>query len=165
MAKTSAGLLMYRVREGELQVLLVHPGGPFWKNKDHGAWMIPKGEVTEEEDLLEAAKREFREETGFGAEGTFVPLGSVKHRSGKVVHAWAFEGDLDPNAIRSNVFKMEWPPKSGQQREFPEIDKAAFFSIEEAPRMMLPSEVPLLHTLRRVCREDAGRSGAKGRAD
>src|SRR5579859_7572043 len=115
MASISAGLLMFRINMGKTQVLLVHPGGPFWRNKDDGAWSIPKGEISDDEDLLEAARREFEEETGFKPTGDFIPLNSVKLKSGKVVHAWAVEGDLDAAAIRSNSFTMEWPPKSGRK--------------------------------------------------
>src|SRR4051812_35196661 len=107
--KTSAGLLMYRLRSGRAEVLLVHPGGPFWRNKDDGAWTIPKGEVAEGEDLLDAAKREFQEELGVRPEGNFIPLDAVKQRGGKVVYAWAVEGDLNPAVVRSNCFTMEWP--------------------------------------------------------
>lgn len=140
MAKTSAGLLMYRLTAGALQLLLVHPGGPFWKNKDDGAWTIPKGEVGEGEDLLETAKREFEEELGVKPEGDFVALTPVKQRGGKIVHAWAFEGDLDTSAVQSNTFTMEWPPKSGKQAEFPEIDRAAFFNLETARRKINPAQ-------------------------
>jgi predicted NUDIX family NTP pyrophosphohydrolase len=132
MARTSAGLLMYRVRGGVVEVLLVHPGGPFWRNKDEGAWSIPKGEVAEGEDLLEAARREFEEELGTRPEGTFAPIGSVKQKGGKVVHAWAFEGDLDLSAVRSNTFEMEWPPRSGKRVAFPEVDRAEFFDLATA---------------------------------
>jgi predicted NUDIX family NTP pyrophosphohydrolase len=111
--KISAGLLMHRLREGELEVLLVHPGGPFWKKKDTGAWFIPKGEVAFGEELLAAAKREFAEETGLTATGPFEELGTVRHKGGKIVHAWGFEGDCDTAMIRSNTFTMEWPPHSG----------------------------------------------------
>jgi predicted NUDIX family NTP pyrophosphohydrolase len=132
MSKISAGLLMYRFREGALQVLLVHPGGPFFRNKDAGAWSIPKGEAAPGEDLLAAAKREFQEETGLSPRGSFVALSPVRQKGGKTVHAWAFDGDLDPAAIRSNTFRLEWPPRSGQQVEFPEIDRAEFFDLETA---------------------------------
>jgi predicted NUDIX family NTP pyrophosphohydrolase len=132
MAKISAGLLMYRLRAGHLEVLLAHPGGPFFANKDLGAWTIPKGLVDEDEDQLAAARREFEEETGAKPEGDFVPLGEVRQKGGKTVVAWAFEGDLDPAAITSNTFKKEWPPRSGRWQTFPEIDRAEFFSIDEA---------------------------------
>jgi predicted NUDIX family NTP pyrophosphohydrolase len=148
MAKTSAGLVMYRIRNGLLEVLLVHPGGPFWVKKDDGAWFVPKGEVEPGEDEMAAAKREFVEETGIvPPEGPFIPLGRVKHKSGKVVVAWAFAGDCDPGAIRSNTFAMEWPPRSGRQQEFPEVDRAAFYTVEEARVKMHPAEFELLTRL------------------
>ena len=133
MAKISAGLLMYRLRAGHLEVLLAHPGGPFWTNKDEGAWTIPKGVVEEGEDQFATAKREFEEELGTKPNAQeFLPLGEVRQRGGKTVVAWAFEGDLDPATIQSNTFKAEWPPRSGQWRSFPEVDRAAFFSVGEA---------------------------------
>ncbi|MDE3108698.1 MAG: NUDIX domain-containing protein, partial [Acidobacteriota bacterium] len=122
MPKKSAGLLMYRVRDGALEVLLVHPGGPFWVRKDAGAWFIPKGEVDPGEGDHAAALREFSEETGLTPSGPYLPLGTVRHKSGKIVVAWAFEGDCDPAALTSNKFSIEWPPHSGKRREFPEID-------------------------------------------
>jgi len=128
----SAGLVMYRITHGEFEVLLVHPGGPFWVKKDEGAWSIPKGEIDAGEDPLAAAKREFEEETGCKAEGPFFELGSVRHKSGKTVTAWAFEGDCDPTQIKSNTFEMEWPPRSGQRKQFPEVDRAEFFTVEKA---------------------------------
>ena len=150
MAKKSAGLLMYRVRDGALEVLLVHLGGPFWANKDAGAWFVPKGEVEPGEDELEAAKREFREETGFEPGDRLQSLGSIKHKSGKTVIAWAFEGDCDPAALKSNTFRIEWPPRSGKQREFPEIDRAAFFAIEAARAKMRPAEFEFVGRLNRL---------------
>jgi predicted NUDIX family NTP pyrophosphohydrolase len=147
MATTSAGLLMYRIRDGHLQVLLAHPGGPFWKNKDKGAWTIPKGEVDENEDLLMAALREFEEETGIVPSGPFLPLGYVKNKSGKIVHAWAFAGDCDPTEIRSNLFSIEWPPNSGRQREFPEIDKALFYDLSEARLKIATPQITFLDVL------------------
>lgn len=146
--KTSAGLLLYRVRAGVLQVLVVHPGGPLWKNKDDGAWSIPKGEPGPEEDALQAARREFEEETGLRPEGPFLELVPVRLRSGKVVRAWAVEGDCDPAALRSNTFSMEWPPRSGRWSDFPEVDRAAFLPIEEARVKLNPAQVPLLDDLR-----------------
>lgn len=151
MPRLSAGLLMYRKKGSELQVLLVHPGGPFFAKKDDGAWSIPKGEVAEGEELLATACREFEEETGIKPTGPFRELAPVKLKSGKVVHAWAFEGDCDPAAIRSNTFMIEWPPRSGRQQEFPEIDRAAFFALDEAVRKVNPAQRPLLeefHNLR-----------------
>lgn len=147
MGKVSAGLVMYRIRDGQLQFLLVHPGGPFWAKKDVGAWFIPKGEVNPGEDLLQGAKREFAEETGLSVEASFVALGSVKHKSGKTVYAWAFHGDCDPNTIKSNTFTLEWPPKSKQKRQFPEIDRAAFLTLEQAQTKMHPDEFALLQRL------------------
>lgn len=147
MAKHSAGLMMFRRRQGHLEVLLVHPGGPFYKNKDEGAWTFPRGEVEPGEDLEAAARREFQEETGHVAVGRLVPLGSIKQKSGKTVYAWAFEGDLDPATVKSNPFTMEWPPKSGKQTEFPEIDRAAFFDLASARLKIRPDELPLLQKL------------------
>jgi predicted NUDIX family NTP pyrophosphohydrolase len=143
----SAGLLMYRIRDGSLEVLLVHPGGPYWKNKDEGAWSIPKGEPAPDEDLFVVAQREFEEELGFKATGDFVQLSPVKQKAGKVVHAWAFEGDCDPSAIESNSFTMEWPPKSGKQMEFPEVDRAGFFDVETAKTKINVAQVGLLDEL------------------
>lgn len=140
MPKKSAGLLMYRVRDGPLEILLVHLGGPFWAKKDKGAWFLPKGEIASSEDELSAAQREFEEETGLVPAGPLVALGSVKHKSGKTVTAWAFEGDCDPSKLKSNTFTIEWPPRSGKQQEFPEIDRAAFFTIKEAQDKMHPAE-------------------------
>jgi predicted NUDIX family NTP pyrophosphohydrolase len=145
--KRSAGLLMYRRRTGTLEVLLVHPGGPFWARKDSGAWSIPKGEYAGDEDRLEAARREFEEETGFEAGGEFRQLPEIKQAGGKVVSAWAFEGDLDAEKIRSNTFKMEWPPHSGKLKDFPEIDRAAWFSLEAAREKILKGQRPLLEHL------------------
>jgi predicted NUDIX family NTP pyrophosphohydrolase len=147
MAKKSAGLLMYRVRNGKLEVLLVHLGGPFWAKKDAGAWFVPKGEVEPGEDELDAAKREFREETGFEPGDRLQSLGSVKHKSGKTVTAWAFEGDCDPAALKSNAFTIEWPPRSGEQREFPEIDRADFFTVDAARATIHPAEFEFVERL------------------
>lgn len=154
MAKKSAGLLMYRLLDGELQVLLGHPGGPFWRNRDEGAWSIPKGEILESEDPLEAAKREFREETGIHPDGPFIELSPIRQRGGKTVRAWAFEGDCDPSAIESEAFEMEWPPNSGRMQEFPEIDEARFFELDEAKRKINPAQVALLEEL--ASRLDSG---------
>ncbi|HUN85853.1 MAG TPA: NUDIX domain-containing protein [Terracidiphilus sp.] len=133
MAKRSAGILLYRRREKEIEVFLVHPGGPFWMKKDTGAWSIPKGEYAEGDDPLEAAKREFREETGFEPPASAVhELSEVKLASGKVVRAWSLEGDCDAEQIASNTFAMEWPPKSGKMQEFPEVDRAAWFPLAVA---------------------------------
>jgi predicted NUDIX family NTP pyrophosphohydrolase len=145
--RTSAGILLYRSTPSGLEVLLVHPGGPFWARRDRGAWSIPKGEVDEGEDLLAAARRELREETGFSAEGRALPLGEVRQRGGKRVHAWAVEGDADPVALESNTFELEWPPRSGRVRSFPEVDRAAWFGLEEARERILSGQVPFLDAL------------------
>jgi predicted NUDIX family NTP pyrophosphohydrolase len=147
MAKTSAGLLLFRKRADQYEFLLVHLGGPFWAKKDAGAWFIPKGEVNSGEDQLDAARREFQEETGLVPGGTFLPLGSVKQKSGKTVVAWAFEGNFDPSNLRSNTFEMEWPPRSGKKRTFSEVDRAAFFPFESAREKMHPAEFELLSRL------------------
>ena len=149
MAKASAGLLMYRKRSGRLEVLLVHLGGPFWKKKERGAWFVPKGEINPGEEQLDAAQREFQEETGLVPSGHFLSLGSVKHKSGKTVVAWAFEGDCDPAQARSNTFTLEWPPKSGQMRLFPEVDQAAFFNLAQAKQKINPAEIDFLTELLR----------------
>lgn len=135
---------MYRVRTGRLEVLLVHPGGPLWAKKDLGAWSIPKGEVGPGEDELSTAMREFEEETGVSPQGEFIPLGTITQKSGKAVRAWAFRGDCDPAALKSNTFVMEWPPRSGKKQEFPEVDRAEFFGIEEAKKKINPAQVELL---------------------
>ncbi len=145
--KNSAGLLMYRRRHPDWEVLLVHLGGPFWTRKDAGAWFVPKGEVNPGEDHFAAAKREFEEETGLHPSGVFLPLGTVKHKSGKQVVAWAFEGNCDPGALRSNTFQMEWPPRSGKMQEFPEIDRADFFTLDGAREKMHPAEFDFLPRL------------------
>jgi predicted NUDIX family NTP pyrophosphohydrolase len=140
MPKRSAGLLMYRYRNCAVEVLLVHPGGPFWAKKDLGAWSIPKGEYAEGEDPLEAAGREFEEETGFAAGGNLIELGEVKQSGGKTVIAWAFEGDCDPGELRSNTFSMEWPPRSGRRIEAPEVDRAAWYGVEDAKARLLTGQ-------------------------
>ena len=146
--KRSAGILVFKRRENGPAVLLVHPGGPFWRRKDAGAWSIPKGEIGENEDPLAAACREFAEETGVTLGGeAFVPLGEVTQSGGKRVFAWAFEGNLDAAAIRSNTFEMEWPPRSGRRQSFPEVDKAAWFGLEAAREKILPSQRPFLDRL------------------
>jgi len=150
MGKTSAGLLMYRRRKEALEVFLVHHGGPFWSKKDLGAWSIPKGEYRADEDPLAAAKREFTEETGLQSGKEFIELTPIKQAGGKVVRAWAFEGDADPTAITSNSFSLEWPPRSGRQQTFPEVDRAAWFSIEEATQRILKGQVPLFGELQRL---------------
>lgn len=150
MNKKSAGLLMYHWKEQELEVLLVHPGGPYWSNKDKGAWSIPKGEFFTEEDSLEVAKREFTEETGFSVFGEFKKLSPVKQKSGKVVYAWAIEGTIDTSKIVSNTFQIEWPPISGQQQTFPEVDKAQWFSLEEAKEKINGGQIALLDELKSI---------------
>ncbi|MGH9448897.1 MAG: NUDIX domain-containing protein [Terriglobia bacterium] len=150
MPKSSAGILLYRLMGGSLEVLLVHPGGPFWAKKDTGAWSIPKGELWAGEDALAAAKREFEEETGSSPEGTMLPLGTVTQKSGKVVSAWALQGDCDPKSIKSNSFEIEWPPRSGKKQEFPEIDRAGFFEIEDAKRRINPAQTEFLTRLQRL---------------
>ncbi len=142
--KKSAGILMYRRKEGQLQVLLVHPGGPFWKKRDAGAWSIPKGEVNPDEDPLTAAAREFYEETGFRAEGEFIRLPDVVQKGGKQVCAWAVPGDIEVSVIASNTFEMEWPPRSGRKAVFPEVDRADWFFMKTAREKILPGQLPLL---------------------
>ena len=133
----SAGLLLFRGRAADLEVLLAHPGGPFWQNKDDGAWSIPKGLIGNDEAPLSADWREFAEETGHDPEGVFLPLGETRQPGGKVLQVWAIEGDWDPALIRSNTFEMEWPPHSGRLRNFPEIDRAAWFAVADARRKIL----------------------------
>jgi predicted NUDIX family NTP pyrophosphohydrolase len=148
MAKQSAGLLIYRERQGRLEVLLVHPGGPFWKNKDAGAWTIPKGELQPDEDPLEAAQRECQEELGFVPRGVFMPLSPVKQKGGKVIQAWAAAADWDPSQLKSNSFTMEWPPRSGKMQEFPEVDQAAYFELPEAEIKVNAGQVALIRELK-----------------
>jgi predicted NUDIX family NTP pyrophosphohydrolase len=144
---SSAGLLLYRIRHAAIEVLLVHPGGPYWKPKDDGAWSIPKGEFSPPEDPLVAARREFFEETSVAIEGDLRALKPIRQSGGKIVHAWAVEGDLDPTTIVSNTFEIEWPPRSGRLQSFPEIDRAAWFALPEATRKILRGQVPLLEEL------------------
>ena len=147
MAKRSAGLLMFRRSGEELEVFLVHPGGPLWARKDEGAWTIPKGEYGPDEDAQAAARREFEEETGFQAAGEFFELGSVKQKSGKVVRAWAFEGNCDPQKLVSNTCEIEWPPRSGKRIEIVEVDRGRWFIVAEARRYIREEQVGLLDTL------------------
>jgi predicted NUDIX family NTP pyrophosphohydrolase len=141
---------MYRKVHADPEVFLVHPGGPFWAKKDLGAWSIPKGEYLEGEDPLQAARREFQEETGFAADGQFVKLGTIKQSGGKIVEAWAFEGDCDPLQMKSNTCQIEWPPGSRHQMEIPEVDRGAWFSLAEANQRILKSQQPLLEMLSRA---------------
>jgi len=145
--RQSAGILLYKMANNALQVLLVHPGGPFWKNKDLGVWSIPKGEFTDNENPLDAAIREFEEETSFKIDGSFVPLRSVKLKSGKVIFGWALEHDLDASAITSNKIEIEWPPKSGKKMLIPEVDRAGWFSVEEAVEKINPAQAALVYEL------------------
>jgi predicted NUDIX family NTP pyrophosphohydrolase len=153
MPRTSAGLLVYRRRDGTLEVFLVHPGGPFWKNKDAGAWSIPKGEFPPAEPPLDAAKREFKEETGFTIEGPFRELQPVKQPGGKIVYAWAAEGNFDATQVRSNTFEMEWPRGSGKFSQFPEVDRANWFTLDEAQEKILAGQAPLLSQVENLITE------------
>jgi predicted NUDIX family NTP pyrophosphohydrolase len=159
MGKQSAGLLLYRRRQGKLEVLLVHPGGPFWVHKDAGAWSIPKGEHGPEEEPLAAARREFTEETGFTAAGPFLPLTPLRQKSGKLIQAYTCEGEADPGKLTSNTFSLEWLPHSGQMQEFPEVDRAAWFSLEEAAAKIHPGQAGFLRELARLVGEDSGGGG------
>lgn len=152
MAKTSAGIVMFRRKAGRREVLLVHPGGPYWRNRDAGAWSIPKGEFDPATETAEAAaRREFAEELGVAAAGALMPLGQVRQRSGKRVEAFALEGDLDVTALTSNCFEIEWPPRSGRMAAFPEVDRAAWFTLPAAREKILPSQLPLLERLEALC--------------
>ncbi len=152
MTRQSAGLLLYRRKESGLEFLLVHPGGPFWKNKDAGAWTIPKGEIQPGETPLACAQREFAEELGFLPQGEFIPLTPVKQKGGKLILAWAVQGDCDPAAINSNTFTLEWPPRSGKLQEFPEIDRASFFTLDAARQKINPAQINLLEELSSLLR-------------
>jgi predicted NUDIX family NTP pyrophosphohydrolase len=146
MAKQSAGLLLYRTANGFLEVFLVHPGGPFYAKKDLGSWSIPKGEF-EMENPLDAARREFKEETGCDIAGEFVELKPIKQKGGKWVYAWAVEADIDPARLKSNTFSLEWPPKSGKIKEYPEVDRADWFTLDDAQQKILPSQSKILSDL------------------
>jgi predicted NUDIX family NTP pyrophosphohydrolase len=152
MPKTSAGILMYRRPSIGVQVLLVHPGGPFYARRDAGVWSIPKGEYEPGEDALAAAIREFEEETGFRPDGPFLELEPVQQKGGKVVRAWASEGDWDPDVLQSNLFTLEWPPRSGELREFPEVDRGAWFPLSKARQKILAGQLPLLEELEHLLR-------------
>ncbi len=147
MPKTSAGVLMFRHRGNSIELLLIHPGGPYSARKDLGAWSIPKGEIDAGEDPHAAARREFNEETSFDAVGEFIPLRQIRQKSGKTVSAWAVEGDIDPAGVRSNTFTMEWPPRSGRETEFPEVDKAGWFTVAEARSKMIEAQFALVKSL------------------
>ena len=147
MQKVSAGLLMTRTRGGVREFLLVHPGGPFWKNRDAGAWTIPKGQIEPGEEPLAAARREFEEEIGFKPQGDFLPLNPITQKGGKLVHAWGFVGDCDPAASRSILFQMEWPPHSGHFEMVPEVDRAAFYALAVARQKIIPAQIPFLEEL------------------
>lgn len=158
MPRRSAGLVMYRIRERQLEVFLVHPGGPFWAKKDKGAWAIPKGQVDDGEEPLDAARREFQEETSFIADGEFLKLGTIRQLSGKLVDAWAFEGDCNPKHLRSISCQVEWPPRSKQMIEVPEVDRGEWFTIDGASESILQSQRPFLKTLCRALHcDDHGR--------
>jgi predicted NUDIX family NTP pyrophosphohydrolase len=150
MAKRSAGILLYRFQDGRLEVFLVHPGGPYWAKKDRGAWSIPKGECTDDEHAFETARREFREETGCTVEGDFRHLTPVKQPGGKIVHAWAVLGDCDAASISSNTFTTEWPPRSGKQQAFPEVDRAGWFDPKTARAKILRGQVGFIEQLQQI---------------
>ena len=147
MPKKSAGIFMYRLRKEVLEVLLVHPGGPFWTKKDIGSWSIPKGEYTDTEDPFTVAKREFEEETSFQVDGDFTPLTPLEQPSGKIVSVWTIEGDCEASKIKSNTFLMEWPPRSGKKQEFPEVDRAEWFTIDMAKKKLLKGQVGFIEEL------------------
>ena len=147
MPRKSARILLYKIENKILKIFLVHPGGPFWAKKDDGAWSIPKGEFEDGEDPIDAAKREFEEETGIKISGDFIELKPVKQKSGKIVYAWAVEGDIDVSKIKSNEFEIEWPPKSGKMKTFPEIDKAAWFDLGEANKKIIEAQSSLIKEL------------------
>lgn len=146
-SKRSAGIVLYRKRLGILEIFLVHPGGPYWARKDNGAWSIPKGEYEQGEEALQAAQREFLEETGVAVNGPFLALAPVRQPSGKMITAWAAEGDLDPTRLRSNTFSLEWPAKSGVMQSFPEVDRGAWFSLADARSKLSPGQRPLLRDI------------------
>jgi predicted NUDIX family NTP pyrophosphohydrolase len=147
MTKQSAGILLYRFKNKMPEFFLVHPGGPFWAKKDDGAWSIPKGEFTDEESALDAARREFKEEIGIELEGNFLELTPIKQKSGKTVFGWALQYDFDPSTIVSNTFEIEWPPKSGKMKSFPEVDRGEWFGIQKAKEKINAAQVPLIDEL------------------
>ncbi|NEU10134.1 NUDIX domain-containing protein [Flavihumibacter sp. R14] len=153
MAKKSAGILLFRRTNGSPEVLLVHPGGPFWKNKDIGAWSVPKGEFDDDEKPLSAAIREVREELGIDVAGDFIELLPQKQKSGKVIYSWALEQDTDADAIVSNTFELEWPPRSGKMIEIPEVDRADWLSLDEAKIKIIPGQVPIIENLEKILSE------------
>ena len=157
MPKHSAGILLYRRRQGRVEIFLVHPGGPFWRKRDDAAWSVPKGEYEPPEVPLDAAKREVAEETGLALDGRFMELAPVKQSSGKIVSVWALEGDADPAAIRSNSFTLEWPPRSGKTQDFPEIDRAAWFDLETARRKIHKGQIGFLDQLASRLENPTGR--------
>jgi predicted NUDIX family NTP pyrophosphohydrolase len=144
MPKQAAGILVYRKKKNRLEVFLCHPGGPLYKNRDAGVWQIPKGEFELDEDPFKAAKREFKEETGQEIDGEFTKLTPIKYKTGKIVYAWAVEGNVAEGEVKSNLFSMEWPPKSGKQAEFPEVDRGEWFEVEEARKKILPALIPFI---------------------
>jgi predicted NUDIX family NTP pyrophosphohydrolase len=159
MAKQSAGILLYRERNGAIEVLLVHPGGPVWARKDDGAWSIPKGEFADGEEPEAAARRELKEETGWTIEGALSPLTPVRQAGGKTVYAWSLRGDVDPQTLVSNRFSMEWPPRSGRRQEFPEVDRAGWFGLAEAAVKINQAQAGLLRELERLVGGAPPRSG------
>jgi predicted NUDIX family NTP pyrophosphohydrolase len=156
VAKQSAGLIMYRCRDSGVDVLLIHPGGPYWAKKDDGAWTIPKGEIEEEEEAHEAAQREFEEETGLQPRGHFYPLTPVRLKSGKTVYAWAFEGDWDPTRLESTTFTTEWPPRSGRIQEYPEADRAEWFTLTGAKEKIQGGQLGFLRELETLLGDRTG---------
>jgi len=154
MPRVSAGLLMYRIRDGTLEVLLGHPGGPFFRLKDRGAWTIPKGELEQDESPLDAARREFEEETSFRPTGPYKELTPIQQKGGKHVHAWAFEADCHPESLQSNEFSMQWPPRSGHYAQFPELDQFAYFDLKEARSKIKASQWPLVRELDQWLRKE-----------
>jgi predicted NUDIX family NTP pyrophosphohydrolase len=165
MSVHSGGILLFRFRDDELEVLLVHPGGPFWVRKDEGAWSIPKGLFEEDESPLEAAKREFKEETGFGVDGEFIGLGELRQPSRKIVHAWALEKDLNETKLVSNKFSLEWPRRSGIIREYPEIDKAGWFNIDQAKKKIQKGQADFIDRLMAAINYAPKNEGEQGRKD